>query len=280
MTPPADVPAFAGALSLILYAVSCGGVTATGWSADSGDDTVGDWDTSVVTTSSASDACAAAPGDMVVRQGDDTFVSSPWVSAPQAGLGMIAVAGDRPWIDWDYVPMPRRGQWVGIGARSADGAPLRLLERRILKVGRGTFTLNAEVGTAYLGAPVVDNMGRTLGVVTAAGTQVTGTPRFCDSLFVCDDPDRVWWDITAPSAARKVTAVPGKRSVTVTWKPAASDGGAEVAYWYRIGGGEWTYADGFSVTVRARTGERVSVTVGTVNDAGPGPTVTVSARAR
>ena len=280
MTPPADVPAFAGALSLVTYAVSCGGVTATGWSADASDDTVGDWDTSVVTTSATSTACEAAPTDMVVRQGDDTFVSAPWISATQAGIGLIAVAGDRPWIDWDYVPMPRRGQWVGIGARSAEGAPLRMLERRIVKVGRDTFTLNAAVQTAYLGAPVVDNRGRTLGMVTAAGTRITGTPRLCGRLFACDNAARVWWDIKPPSAPRAVTAVGGKGSVTVTWKPAASDGGAETFYRYSVNGGPWTDASGFSVTVEARSGTTVTVSVEAVNAAGWGPSVSRTAKAR
>jgi hypothetical protein len=132
----------------------------------------------------------------------------------------------------------------------------------------------------YVGAPVVDNTGRALGTLTAAGSVVTGSTVYCGELFICTDPTKVWWDITAPSVPRDVKATPGKGRVNVAWKPAASDGGDTVTYSYRIGAGQWITTDAFKVTVKARKGQLVTVSIGTINQAGAGPTKIVSARAR
>ena len=288
MTPSAGTPGWspyerpstpdvlAQELESVLFTVTCGGLTATGWSADVFDDTAGDWDSVVVTTPGVGRACLTTTP--IVTQG-----STPWTARgynADGAAGLVQLLGDVPYIDWDFVPMPRVNQWVGIAARSASGAPLPMLERRITQVGDDTFTVDVPIDADYVGAPVIDNRGRSLGMLTAAGTLITGSPQYCDRLFYCTDPARVWWDITAPSGVRNAKAVGGKRSVVVTWKAAASDGGADVAYWYRVGTGDWAYADTFTVTVKARTGTRVSVTIGTVNAAGPGPMVTVSAKAK
>ena len=90
----------------------------------------------------------------------------------------------------------------------------------------------------------------------------------------------MWWDITAPSVPRDVKATPGKGRVNVAWKPAASDGGDTVTYSYRIGAGQWITTDAFKVTVKARKGQLVTVSIGTINQAGAGPTKIVSARAK
>ena len=281
LKPPSDVAAFTEGFPRVLYTVSCGGASATGWSADALDEEGPDsWKAILVTTSAMSAACASRPEALVVRQGDRIVQARPWNPGSQSGAGTIEVREDQAYIDWDFVPSPRIGQWVALAGRGPQGESLPMLNRRIVAVGEDTFTLNAPVGAAYLGAPVVDNTARALGLMTVPGTVVTGTPQFCGEIFACTDPDRVWWDITAPSAVRSLSATPGKRSVTFTWKRAASDGGAEVAYWYRVGEGRWTYAQSFSVTVSARKGTRVKVSVVTVNDAGPGPTMTVSGKAR
>ena len=68
--------------------------------------------------------------------------------------------------------------------------------------------------------------------------------------------------------------------ITVTWKPVASDGGDPVNYFSSVNGGPWTEASSFSVTVKARKGTTVTVSVQSVNAAGPGPTVTRSAKAK
>ena len=279
--PPADRAALAETLAEVTYAVSCGSVTATGWSADALDDTAPEsWKGFLVTTSAMSAACASTPETLVVRQGEQAVEARPSNPGSASGAGTIEVRPDVPYIDWDFVPTPRPQQWVGIAARGIGGGMLPMLERRIATVGTDTFTLNAAVDAAYVGAPVVDNRGRALGVITAAGTLVTGAPQFCGELFVCTDPTRVWWDITAPSAPRSVTASAGKGRVTVTWKAAASDGGAEADYLYSVNGGPWTEASRFSVTVKARKGVSVTVSVLAVNEAGWGPTVTRTARAR
>ncbi len=273
---PADLSLLKLALPEVLYTVTCGGLTATGWAADAFDDTVGDWDTMLITTSSVAAACVTSPP--IVRQGDDTFMARGWLSAEPAGL--VALSGNLPYIDWDDVPTPRLGQWVALGARSTNAEPLELIQRSIESVGDDTFTLDFAVDASYVGAPVLDNRGRALGVISQPGTEVTGAPQFCDTLFGCDDPTRVWWDITAPSKVTKAKAVGAKRSVVVTWGPVADDGGAEVGYLYRIGTGEWMRADGFRVTVKAKKDARVSVTLMPVNHAGPGPTTTRTAVAK
>ena len=278
--PPASVNALAGALAEVTYAVSCGNVTATGWSADVADDTEADVAALLVTTSAVTAACGDVPGGLVVRQGEARVEARPWIQDAVTGLGSIAAVQDLPFIDWDYVPMPRPGQWVGIAARAADGTAVDMLERRVTVVGVDTFMLDSPVDAAYLGAPVVDNTGRALGTITAAGTIVTGSPQFCDVVFICTDKAQVWRDITAPSAVTDVKKIPGKGRVTFTWKAATDDGGAEVAYWYRVGVGTWKKTDVFRVTIKARKGQRVTVALGTINDAGPGPTVIVSARAK
>lgn len=277
-TPPQDIAAFDTAFATMLYAITCDGVSAAGWSADVGDDPASA--ALLVTTSSVAAACQQAPESLVVRQGAETFPAIPGNSAPASGLGSVRVVPDRPFIDWDFVPSPRVGEWVGIGARKADGSPLPMLERRIFGVGEDTFTLHQAIGPEYVGAPVVDNQMRVLGTLTRAGVEVTGSPFYCDTLVVCTDASKVWWDITAPSAPRSVKATPGRGSVTVSWKPAASNGGAEVAYWFSVNGGPWTRSEKFSVTRKARAGTLVTVTVQTINAAGPGPAVTVSRKAR
>lgn len=278
--PPADPTALAAELAETTFAVSCGSATATGWSADVYDDSAVGVLSALVTTSTVSAACAANPSALRVRQGEITLEARPWTYNTASGVGTLVSAVDLPYIDWDFVPAPRPRQWVGIAARGVDGAALPLLEARIVTVGTDTLTLDAAVDASYVGAPVVDNQGRALGMMTAAGTVVTGAPQFCNQLFVCTDPARVWWDITAPSAPRNVTASAGKGRVTVTWKPAASDGGAEADYRYSVNGGPWTEASRFSVTVKARKGVSVTVSVQAVNAAGWGPTVTRTARAR
>ena len=279
--PPADRAALVAELAEVTYAVSCGSVTVTGWSADVFDDTAPEsWKAILVTTSAVSGACASTPEALVVRQGTLAFEARPLGYGAAHGVGTIEVRQDRPYIDWDFVPTPRVGQWVGIAARGIDGEPLPMLEHRITSVGTDSLALDAAVGEEYVGAPVVDNRGRALGVITAAGRAVTGAPVFCDGLFDCTDPTQVWWDITAPSAPRSVKASAGKGRVTVTWKPAASDGGAPATYFYSVDDGPWTEATRFSVTVRARKGVSVTVSVQGVNAAGWSPKVTRTARAR
>ena len=279
--PPADRAAFGAQLADVIYAVSCGNVTATGWSADVADDPARDsWKAILVTTSAMSGACAATPAALRVRQGAQTVEARPYSYGTASDVGTIQVRPDLPYIDWDFVPTPRVGQWVGIAARGIDGGVLPMLERRVTVVGTDSFTVNSPLDAVYVGAPVVDNTGRALGTLTAAGSVVTGSPVYCGELFICTDPTKVWWDITAPSVARDVKATPGKGRVNVAWKPAASDGGDTVRYSYRIGAGRWITTDAFKVTVKARKGQLVTVSIGTINQAGAGPTKIVSARAR
>ena len=278
--PPTDPAALAESLAEITYAVSCGSVVTTGWSGEVADDTVEDVAALIVTTSAVPGACAGLPGALVVRQGDARVEARPAIHNAPAGLGSIFVAEDLPYADWDFVPMPRVGQWVGLSARTPTGEALPLIERRVATVGDGTFTLDSRVEAAYVGAPVVDNTGRALGTMVSAGVIVTGSPQFCDVIFICVDPSQVWRDITAPSAVTNAKATAGKGKVTFTWKAAADDGGAEAAYWYRVGAGQWKQADVFRVTVKARKGQRVTIALGTVNDAGPGPTLILSAKAK
>ena len=278
--PPADPTALVAELAKTTYAVSCGSVTATGWSADVYDDTSAGILSILITTSAVSKACAANPAALRVRQGEVTLETRPWSYNTASGVGALVSGVDLPYIDWDFVPSPRVGQWVGIAARGIDGEALPMLEGRIVTVGTDSFTVNTAVGEEYVGAPVVDNRGRALGVMTAADTIATGTPQFCGEPFDCTDPTRVWWDINAPSAPRNVTASAGKGRVTVTWKPVTSDGGDPVSYFSSVNGGGWTEASRFSVTVKARKGVSVTVRVQAVNEAGWSPTVTVSAKAK
>lgn len=281
---PADPPAlranFDAQMSAVLYAVSCRGVTATGWASSMPDDTTYDWRSMLVTTSEVSGACVGTRDDLVVRQGGETLPAYPWIGGSPTGLGSIAVVPYRPGAYWDETPSPRIGQWVGIGGRAADGSMLPIVERRIIAVGSTSFTLDEAVGAEYLGAPVADNLMRILGTLTRAGAEVTGSPVSCGVLFLCASPDTVWWDISAPSAPRSVTAVGGKGKVTMTWKPAVSDGGAKVGYRYSVNGGPWTDTSRFTFTVKARPGATVTVGVQSFNAAGWGPTVTRTVKAK
>ena len=272
--PPESRAAFDAQMGAVLYAVSCRGVTATGWASSMRDDTTYDWRTMLVTTSEVSGACVETRGDLVVRQGGDTLPAYPWIGGSPSGLGSIAVIPYRIGAYWDLTPKPRIGQWVGIGGRAPDGSMLPILERRVVAVGSTSFTLDQSVGAGYLGAPVADNMMRALGTLTRAGAEVTGSPVYCDVLFLCEEPDKAWWDITAPSAPRSIKASAGKGKVTVTWKPVATDGGANADYRYSVNGGPWTDTSTFSVTVKARKGASVTVGVQSFNAAGWGPTVT------
>lgn len=278
--PPANRATFDAEMSAAVYAVSCRGVTATGWASSMPDDTTYDWRTMLVTTSEVSTACVDTRSDLMVRQASETFPAYSWIFGSSTGLGSIAVIPYRTGAYWDRTPSPRIGQWVGIGGRASDGSMLPILERRITAVGSTSFTLNEAVGADYLGAPVADSQMRILGSLTRAGTEVTGSPVYCEALFDCADPSKAWWDITVPSAPRSVTASAGKGRVTVTWKPAASDGGSKADYRYSVNGGPWTEASRFSVTVKARKGIAVTVSVQSFNAAGWGPTVTRTARAR
>jgi hypothetical protein len=278
--PPANRAAFDAQMSAAVYAVSCRGVTVTGWASSMPDDTTYDWRTMLVTTSEVSTACVDTRSDLVVRQTSETFPAYSWIVGSSTGLGSIAVIPYRAGAYWDRTPSPRIGQWVGIGGRASDGSMLPILERRITAVGSTSFTLNEAVGADYLGAPVADSQMRVLGSLTRAGSEVTGSPVYCEVLFDCADPSKAWWDITAPSVPRDVKATAGKGRVTVTWKAAESDGGAEAEYRYSVNGGPWIDASRFSITVKARKGVAVTVSVQSFNAAGWGPTKIVSARAR
>lgn len=276
--PPADRPFFAARMGMVIYRVSCGGFSATGWSADAFDDESQNVGSVIVTTSSA--ACSGVPVDLRVWRDGTTLPVTGLLNSAVIGLGSAISPVDVPYIDWDFVPSPRIGQWVGIAAASSDGALLPIREQRITSVGADSFTLDAAMGDEYAGAPVVDNQARVLGVITRAGNRVTGTPGFCQDLFACTDPTRVWWDITAPSVARDVKVTPGKGRVTVTWKPVADTGGDEVIYSYSADSGPWVATTKFKVIVKVRKGQRVSIAVSTVNAAGAGPTAIVSAKAK
>lgn len=281
---PADAPfaraAFDEQLGDAVYAVTCRDVSATGWASSMRDDTTYDWRSMLVTTAAVSTACADTRADLIVRQEAETFPAYPFNVGSSTGLGSIAVIPYVTGVYWDLTPTPRVGQWVAIGARAADGTLLPILERRVSTVSSSMFTVDEAVGADYLGAPVVDNKMRVLGTLTSAGVEVTGSPVYCGVLFVCENPSRAWWDITAPSVARDVKATGGKGRVTVTWKVAAYDGGDAVTYSYSVNGGPWVKTTAFKVTVKALKGQRVTIAVGTVNYAGAGPTEIVSARAR
>lgn len=278
--PPGIRAAFDAQMSAAVYAVSCRGVTATGWASSMRDDTTYDWRTMLVTTSAVSTACSTTRDDLIVRQGSEALPAYPWIFGSSTGLGSIAVIPYRAGVYWDRAPSPRVGQWVGIGGRASDGTLLPILERRIVAVGSASFTLDKAVDGQYLGAPVADSQMRVLGSLTRAGSEVTGSPVYCEALFDCADPSRAWWDISVPSAPRDVTATAGKGRVTVTWKPAASDGGAKADYRYSVNGGPWMDASRYTVTVKARKGVSVTVSVQSFNAAGWGPTVTRTARVR
>lgn len=278
--PPRDRAAFDARMTETVYSVSCRDVHATGWAPAIPEDPSDDWRTFLVTTSGVSEACITTSDALVVRQDSDTLPAFPVTFVGSAGLGGIAVLPYRPGVSWDGAPTPRVGQWVGIGGRGPDGAMLPILHRRVVAVGSTSFTLNRAVGSEYVGAPVADNSMRILGSLLDAGTEVTGSPEYCGVLFTCVNPHKGWWDITAPSAPRGVEVTRGKGSVTVRWKPAASDGGAPVSYRYSVDGGEWVETTRFRVTVKARPGTAVTVSVESSNAAGPGPKVTVSAKAR
>lgn len=275
--PPVNTAEFAQSkVTPIIYGVTCGQVMATGWSAFVTDNPDSDLDSNIVTTGPVSQACFDSPGSLVVRQEDDTFVSQPYNFGKSGGV--IAVFGHQPYATTLDSPVPRVGQWMAIGARSPDGAALPMLELRVTSVGDDTFAVDRSIDESYLGGPVLDNVGRVLGLLSQAGNVITGTPQFCGDIFWC--PDESWLDITAPSRPRNVKATPGKRSVTVTWQAVASDGGSDVVYWYHVGNGPWTKPVGNSVTVKALSGTRVSVTVQAQNMAGPGPAIMVWATAK
>lgn len=277
-SPPAQRDVFDWRMARALYRVSCGDVSATGWSADASEDAQAGIRATLVTTASA--ACIGRPGDVRAWRKDTTVSVTPYGLDRTGRIGTLVAAEDLGFIDWDFVPTPRVGQWVGIGAAAPDGTLLPMREQRIVSVDADTFTLDAPLGEEYVGAPVVDNQARVLGMVTTAGARITGAPQFCADLFVCTDPSKVWWDITAPSAPVDLRVTPGKGRVTFAWKPVADTGGDEVAYWYRVGSGVDIKTDTFRVTVKARKGQRVTLSVIGVNQAGNGPSVTKSAKAK
>lgn len=271
-------------LNRMTYAATCGGQGATAWSVAAEDDSVGPWDTTLVSTSGVVGDCLYGPGPLSVRQGSQPLDAKAYNSDANAGAGTILATGDAPSIDFGGVPMPRQDQWLGVAARSEGGEPLPMLVRRVASVSSSTFTVDQPIDSGYLGGVVVDNQGRPLGMVTAAGITVMGTPQLCSTLFLCREPTHVWWDITAPSAVTNAKAVGVKGAVIVTWQAAASDGGSEVAYWYVVGAASakkaTTTTGTFRVRIPATRGSRVTVRLDTINDAGPGPSVTVSARAK
>lgn len=279
--PISDPDQLATAFPFILFTVTCGDVTASGWSGDQGLQHLKVWDGVVFTSSAVAAACATSGSQPIVRQGDDTFVAQARGVSSAAGVASILVKGEVFYVDWELVPTPRVGQWVALDARAVDDSPLPMLTRRVTAVGDDTFAVDEPVDSSYIGAPVLDNQGRSLGMVTAAGSEITGSPQYCGEVYTCEDPSRAWWDITAPSNVPNAKATGGRRSVTVTWQPVKSTGGdSDIAYWYRVGKADWKHTDDFKVTIPAKPRSRVTVTIVAFNHAGPGPSTTVSARAK
>ena len=60
----------------------------------------------------------------------------------------------------------------------------------------------------------------------------------------------------------------------------ASTGGAPVTYYYSVNGGAWLTAPRLRVVIPAAKGTVVTVAIQGINQAGYGPSKTVSARAR
>lgn len=72
-----------------------------------------------------------------------------------------------------------------------------------------------------------------------------------------------------------------KRRIIVTWSPPANLGGADsVSYQYRVNKKKWVNTDRTRIVVRGKPGQRITVRVRAVNEAGFGPVTRVVGRPR
>ena len=108
-------------------------------------------------------------------------------------------------------------------------------------------------------------------VVTATNSAGTSSPSVASAPVTPKAP------ITRPSAVRSLKVTPGRGFVRVSWAAPANAGGApSLMYEYQVGRSKWETTSALSVVVPGRKGARVIVAVRAVNEAGAGPTVSVT----
>lgn len=114
--------------------------------------------------------------------------------------------------------------------------------------------------------------GQTLVPASARSNAIAIAAGGTSSLALVDQPL-----VNPPQAVTSLRAVAQKGSIRVSWNPPADLGGAEsVSYQYRVGRQAWLSAPAMSVTVRGKKGVRITVQVRAVNEAGVGPSLSVS----
>lgn len=87
--------------------------------------------------------------------------------------------------------------------------------------------------------------------------------------------------ISRPGVVTNPKVTPIRSAIRVSWsKPGVGDGSPALSYQYRVGSRPWMSTVSTSVTVRGKSGVRITVRVRAVNEAGPGPLVSVSAAPR
>ena len=194
-------------------------------------------------------------------------------------LGALLTTAELPPLSWDGNPRPRIGQWV-----AAFGSPFGLTGSMttgsVSYVEDNALTSTAPINPGNSGGPLVDNLGRVVGINTATiigGNSVgivQGAPQLCVEIFDCDPAGpAVWLDGDTPGAPVGVTARQTKRGVSVTWTAPQDDGGQPILAYFvtaRPGGAMCVSTKTSCQFTGLAFGRSYTFTVQSSNGIGPG----------
>ena len=227
------------------------------------------------------------------------------VSAIAAGNGYsLAVTSSGRVVGWGFTTVPTDpGLERGVSAVAAGGylamaisAPVPP-ERPTGLVGTasdGVVELTWTAPSYDGGAPITRYQvtaspgGQTCSTTGALSCTITGLTNGTSYTFTVtatnsagtsrpSEPSAQVTPTGTPGAVTNLKATPAKGSIRVDWSPPSNMGGANsVTYQYQVGKKAWKSTSATSITVKGKRGVRISVSVRAVNQAGSGPSVSVS----
>jgi hypothetical protein len=278
---PTDLGGLGQRIGQSVVTLYCGKTAVSAWSADiriSSEAAQAGYKSYLLTTYSAMSPCMYEGKRFVeMRHRGIESLGYVWSWDKSSGLAAVFTNQVVTPLKWNGNPRPVNGQWVA-AVGSAFGSGQSLSTGAVNSVELRAFRATIAVPTSSSGAPVVDNLGRVIGMATdrasVGGTYMAGTPLLCVDLIECARPLDVWAVITPPGPPTGVTAVGGVGSATVSWSAPVSNGGSAITSFTAVanpGGARCVSSSTRCVVTGLSAGTSYTFTVFASNAMGDGP---------